>query len=443
MTKIAKVRISNILGIDELEFTPDGKLTEITGKNGKGKTSVLEAIKSVAGGSDATLLRKGTEKGEVVLVLDDGTELANKVTAAASTKTVTRDGKKVSKPAEVIRQLTDMLSVNPVEFLTARKQDRVKVLLESMPINLDTERLAKAARRPVDADPGVHPLALIEMVRKQVFEDRTGTNRAVKEKDATINQMTVALPEVPEGVSANEDELNAQLEAARAAANTEADRIATKLDAIRLEKQSAIDKVRADTQAEVDRLRAAEQEAIAEIKSDLADKEGKAGRQKEINKERFNTAADPIKATLAVIKSNRDAYAKREQTVAFIEKMKTELADLEKDAANQTQALADIDAYKAELVNNLPIKGLEVVDGEVMRDGIVFDRLNTAQQVDIAIEIAKLRAGELAIMCVDGLELMDPTAFAEFRRRVEESNIQLFVTRVSDEEFTIKNAEEA
>jgi DNA repair exonuclease SbcCD ATPase subunit len=69
---ISKVKITNILGIDELEFQP-GQFNAFTGGNGSGKTSALEAIKAaLKGGHDATLLRNGADKGEVVLVLDDG-----------------------------------------------------------------------------------------------------------------------------------------------------------------------------------------------------------------------------------------------------------------------------------------------------------------------------------------------------------------------------------
>ncbi len=113
--RIPQIKLSNILGIAELEFTPEG-FNEISGPNGTGKTSVLEAIKSaLSTGHDATLLRKGAEKGEAVLVLDDGTELTRTVTSDKSTNKVRRDGKNVTRPAEAIKQLTDALSLDPVD----------------------------------------------------------------------------------------------------------------------------------------------------------------------------------------------------------------------------------------------------------------------------------------------------------------------------------------
>jgi hypothetical protein len=91
------------------------------------------------------------------------------------------------------------------------------------------------------------------------------------------------------------------------------------------------------------------------------------------------------------------------------------------------------------LLASLPIPGLAVIDGEIYRNGVVFDRLNTAQKVEIAVEIAKLRAGDLSVICVDGIELMDTNHFNEFRKQSLESGMQMFVTRVADGEFGIAN----
>lgn len=425
--RISQVKISSILGIDELEFEA-GKFNEISGPNGQGKTSVLEAIKAaVTGGHDATLLRKGAEKGEIVLVLDDGTEISKRVTDRASPLTVVQDGKKAQRPTDVLKAITDMLSVNPVDFLRAPKKDRVRVLLETMPLEADAERLAEISGVPVTASPGTHALAVIEAVRKQVYDDRTGTNRAVKEKDATINQLRLAMPDAPAGVTGNEDELQQQAQAALEAKVNELERVSTKLAGIKAENQNKIDAIRAEAQRQIDEIIAAER-----------DIEGKAGAQRERTIAKYNDTVAPIQQALAAIRANRGAAAKREQALETVKQMEAELSELQHDAERQTKALEAIDAYKVELLASMPIPGLEVIDGELFRDGVPFDRLNTAQQVEIAVEIAKLRAGELAIACVDGLELLSSETYEAFRERAIASGLQLFVTRVKDGEFSIK-----
>lgn len=460
--KIAHLRISNILGIDELEFSPDG-FNEIRGKNGEGKTSVLQAIQAATGqGHDATLLRKGATEGEVILVLDDGAEIKKRVTETRSiTSIIDADGKKVTKPAEFMKSLVDSLSVNPVAFLTALPKDRVKVLLEAMPIHVDAERLEKISGIPPMADGSVSGLAVIDEIRKLVFSDRTGTNRAVKEKESTINQLQLAMPDVPGGAEGNEDELRAKVESATTAKDTELNRVRDKLDGIKVKNQTKINEIKTDTQSQIDTIRTETQQRIDEIKAEAQAKvdaintastasvteietaereiERLAGLQREKTIQAHSDTVGPINQTLEAIRTNRTAHAKREQAQATIKQMESELEELKNDAAAQTKALDDIDAYKLELLAALPIPGVEVRDGEIYREGVVFDRLNTAQQVQIAVEIAKLRAGDLGVCCVDRLECLDPESFITFRDQVLESGLQLFVTTVNGETFNVQS----
>lgn len=435
--KISHVSIKNILGIAELELSPQG-FTEISGPNGTGKTSILEAIKSVLStGHDATLLRKGADVGETVLVLDDGTELSKRVTPNGSTSTVRRDGKKAPRPAEAIKALTDMLSVNPVDFLRAPKKDRVRVLLESMPIEADTQHLSELAGIDVRPQPGVHALHVIQLVHTQVYDARTGTNRAVKEKQATINQLEAAVPPAPAGVDGDEGELDDRLAAITVTRDTTLGKITAKLDGLRAKAQQDIDAVRVETQRLIDEAKAAGQAKVDAINAELAENERKASAAREKANATHADATQPIHAQLQIIRNDREAAGRRNQTLETIENLRTELATLTKEAAQQTKALEDIEAYKAELLAGLPIPSVEVIDGEIYREGVQFDRLNTSQQVGIAIEIAKLRATDLGIVCVDGCELMDSAHLEELRRQAAESGLQMFITRVTDDDFGI------
>lgn len=440
--KIAHISIKNILGIAELELSPQG-FTEISGPNGTGKTSILEAIKSVLEtGHDATLLRKGAEVGETVLVLDDGTELSKRVTPAGSTSAVKRDGKKVTRPAEAIKALTDMLSVNPVDFLRAPKKDRVRVLLESMPIEADAARLSALAGVPIKAQPGLHALHAIQLVHTDVYDARTGTNRAVKEKTATINQLEAAVPPAPQGVEGSEEELQAQIDASNDNRLDTHGKITKKLEGLRADTQAKIDAIRTKLQADIDALRDAATKEVDTVKAALAENEAKADAARKKVDDAATAVLQPLGQQLAIIRNDREASGRRKQTLDTIEALRVELGVLQEEAARQTKALTDIDAYKAELLSGLPIPGVEVIDGEIYREGVQFDRLNTAQQVDIAVEIAKLRAADLGIVCVDRIECLDAASLEEFRRRALESGLQLFVTRVADSDFNIETADQ-
>jgi DNA repair exonuclease SbcCD ATPase subunit len=421
-THISHIKISNILGIDSMEFDA-GKFVKISGPNGSGKTSILEAIKStLRGGHDGTLLRAGAEKGEAVIVLDDGTQIAKRVSESASTTVVTDgNGKRATKPADVVKSLADLLSVNPVDFLRASKKERVSVLLESMPIVLDPARLPKSS---VSLDG--HALVVLEGIRKEIYDERTGTNRAVKEKHATINQLAATLPDSAAAVPGGADGLLEKLAELERVKDAELERVATKLATMRAEKDARIEELRAKIQAE--------QDAFAKI-------EQAAAGQRERTTAKFTADSQGLRDNLTAIQEAAKAAAKHEATRGTIRTMQEQADGLQAEAEAQTKALEELEAYKSELLAALPIPGLTVVDGEIFREGVQFDRLNTQQQVQIAVDIAKLRAGKLGVICCDNLELLDSAHLDEFQKQAIESGLQIIITRVSDDAFNITNQE--
>ena len=280
-------------------------------------------------------------------------------------------------------------------------------------------------------------LHVIEAVARQVYDLRTGTNRAIKEKEATINQLRQAIPAAPAGLDGDENALEAQLAAMDAAKQAEMDRIATKLVGIRNDAQAQIDAIRAKAQADTDAIKAKAQEDHDAIRTNLENTEKAAATQRERQTQRFTDERAPVAGQLNMIRSNRDLHARRAQTLDTIQILSTELEELQEETAGHTQALEGIAQYKSDLLANLPIPGVEVKDGEIYRNDVPLDRLNTAQQVDVAVEVAKLRAGKLGVLCVDGLELLDTDAYEAFRDRVLDSGLQMFVSKVTDDDFAI------
>jgi recombinational DNA repair ATPase RecF len=90
--KVIGITIDNVLGIEHFEFRP-GAVSILAGRNGVGKTSVLEAIRSaLRGGHDPSLLRRGAEKGSVLLRLEDGTQITKTIGREASPLKVSLPG---------------------------------------------------------------------------------------------------------------------------------------------------------------------------------------------------------------------------------------------------------------------------------------------------------------------------------------------------------------
>lgn len=424
--KVAKIRISNILGIEELEIRP-GSVTEITGPNGSGKTSVLEAIRAaLGGGHDATLIRQGTEKGQVVIELEDGVRITKEIRPKGSDLRLTHPTLgQVGRKQGYLNELVDALGINPVDFLTAPKKRRVEVLLEAMPLEVTAGQVSEALGEELAAVPEGHALEVLGNLAKSYYDHRTGVNRAAREKRATAAEMERNLPG---GIGGEWEQVEAGL--------------AEELRQLRARTQAALTQAR-DTQAE--RAREIEQAAadrIAAIKYQRDMDVAGALRDRDAELERIRAAYEPENQTLtedlARAKAQAQAHRDAEKTREFIERQNAEAEQLEAEAERVTQVLGRLEGLKADLLANLPIQGVEIVDGDLLVDGIPFDRVNESRRIRLAMEIARLRAGDLGLVVVDGLERLDRTAYEAFKAEAAQSGLQFIVTRVSDEpELTV------
>jgi DNA repair exonuclease SbcCD ATPase subunit len=437
---VSGITIRNVLGIESLQIKP-GKVTVIRGRNGSGKSSIIEGIKSaLKGGHDATLLRNGADKGETVILLNDGRSIGKSIYPTRSQAHVTGPaGTKTNEThSETIAQLVDALSVNPVDFLVPpkksgpeAKQFRLSALLEAMPMKADLAKLEEItgeAVMPQLAD--VHALDAIEAVHKAIFEGRTRSNTLIRDKKGTIAQLEATIP----AALADTDSLDENtLEDAIAKADEERDaelkRVDDKIAGMETEWENAIDA----KHAEISKL----ENEIQAIKTDRETKRGLARKQRQKALDKCTAEKEPINSKINLIRANRDAAAKARSTRETVNTMYADLAKLEEDEQAATAALDGLKAYKASLLQSLPIPGLEVREGDIYYGEVLFDRLNTAQRAKIAVDIAKLRAGPLGFICVDGLELLDQEAFDAFVEEAKRAEAQLVVTRVDECDLTI------
>lgn len=96
---ITKIKIKNLYGIKEYEA--DGRSVELSGKNGTGKSSVLDAIKyALTNKSNREyIVPNGETEGEIIVETDTGLSIDRKArTTKADYKSVKRNGLEVGSP---------------------------------------------------------------------------------------------------------------------------------------------------------------------------------------------------------------------------------------------------------------------------------------------------------------------------------------------------------
>lgn len=426
--KVTRLSIQNILGIDTLEIAP-GQITTISGGNGVGKTSVLEAIKAaLGGGNDASLIRNGSDSAKVVLVLEDGTEIARSWTEDGKSTVAVKNPAfgKVSSPATYLKRLTDALSVNPVSFITAPADKRAAWLLEVLPVEVsdaDLKACGLAALPPASAN----GLDRIAAAHKAVYDERTGVNRVARDKKGTIAQLEKSLP-----LLASEDWATAAVRAEQekdAALRAEGE----EMTALEQKAAAVIKSTEDEFTARIRAIETERSQKLAELKSLLEQ------RRSEI-RTKHHARLEQLAGILA---ESRERAKQSERDVNSREVVSQARADVEKldaESGSLSAVLENLDALKAKALDKLPIKNTEIREGQIFVGGIPFDRLNKARQVQFALNVARLRAGELPLCLVDGLECLDAETFQAFEEMAPASGLQLILNRVTTGPLSVKTA---
>jgi len=87
----------------------------------------------------------------------------------------------------------------------------------------------------------------------------------------------------------------------------------------------------------------------------------------------------------------------------------------------------------------MPCEGLNVEGETISIGGVAIDRLSGKEQVEFAIELSKATAGDLKVLVVDGLELLDKENLKLFSEKIEGDDFQYVLAKVSDSGLEFAN----
>jgi DNA repair exonuclease SbcCD ATPase subunit len=453
---IKGIQIENFMKFEHLDLTP-GKITRIRGRNGSGKSTVQNALRTALGcGQTAELLRKDAdgsvaEEGEIVLVFDNDMKVRRRFTSNGSDDTVVTHPErgKMQKPMAILKKIADMIAVDPMRLLTASDKDRAKYLLEAITVELSPAEVEvlKAAGIDTDSMEFADHLGWLSGTRKGIEELRRDINRNAKEKSGEIAGLEETLPKRVEAadITAIENELDHQRsEYVRRTAENSAKR-QNAANEITLEFQPKKDKIDAEYAKKLKKLnewKASELKAIADeltanidsahsiLTAELADVVADCAPK-----------IDELSAKVAAAREQQSQAVRYDEQRKRLSEMRTKVEQLEGRSSELTQQIQAIDSVKLSLMGRLPIKGLEVVDGDVRIDGFPWSDVNTARKVEVAFDLGALRMGDLRIMTIDDAEHLDSEMLQEVERHAAKRGIQLFLAIVDDTDLVIEDAE--
>lgn len=414
----------------EFEIEP-GSITEISGANATGKTSILEAVASVVnGGHSSTLLRNGEDKGEIVIELDDGTQIKKKVNANTSTVEVKKDEFVMQSPATYIKQLFGS-GFNVINFLLMETKKRVQEVLKLCPLEITAEKMREITGMDVPGlDYTEHGLKIIDKADKAIRENRTGINRLVKEYTSTAKNLEDAMGDVPANVDADIAKVQAEIDGFDKQLDLCKDELQKGKDKLISDRETELETLRSEYEKKVNLVKADTQNAIDKITADVMEKEKAILNSRALTTAKM-TGLSETKAKASQIETTKKQIAEAKQKAKDNEAL-SKKADI---------ALEHIERFKKDAISTLEIAGMKVsiVSDELFFDGIAYDRINHAKQVEIAFALAQHTLGELRFVIADGAESLDAETLEAVKNQATINDVQLILLSVDDNPLEIHN----
>lgn len=413
--KIVQLNAENVKRLTAVEIRPDGNIVEISGRNGQGKSSVLDAIWWALTGTtniQSKPIRKGEEEavirldlGEIKVIRkfksrDDGTYSTSLVVESG-------EGARFPSPQRMLDDLVGHLSFDPLAFTRMKPEDQLEALKRFVP--------------------GVD-FAAIEKANKDDFAKRTDINRAAKALRAQADGIVV-----PPGTSAERIDDAALVEEMEKAGehNTEIERRKARRD------QAVLSIEAFDASAKGNRGRAATLRAEADElrkRADLQDAEAAEdeAKVKELQArldgapalpEPIDTAA--LRQRIAEAGTINAAVAKRAERAEIEARAKAE----EQKSAALTKAMETRDAEKRAAISkaDLPVPGIAFGDGEILLNGVPFDQASSAEQLRTSVAIAMAGNPKLRVIRVQDGSLLDEEAFRILAEMAASADYQVWV----------------
>lgn len=409
--KIISLTAENIKKLRAVEIKPSGEIVTIAGKNGQGKTSVLDSIWWALTGTkniQEQPIRKGESKARIKLDLGE-LVVERKFTSAGSTLTVESvDGARFPGPQKMLDALLGELSFDPLAF--ARMDPRKQF-----------EELRRVSKLDVDIDK-------LNALNASDFAKRTDVNREAKAKRAQAGGMIV-----PQEVKAEHVDEGALVDELQKAGETNAE-----IERRRARRDTA--KTEADTKrraAALARERAAEMRAAADkLEKSATDLDDEAT---QIDKKIADAPALPEPIDVSTLRQKIEAarvtnekLVERKRAVERRTTLEQEAKVLEDQSRDLTSSIAARDQAKSEAIRTatMPVAGLGFGDGHVTYNGIPFDQASSAEQLRVSMSIAIAANPKLRVIRITDGSLLDDESLAAISDMAKAEDFQVWLEKV-------------
>jgi DNA repair exonuclease SbcCD ATPase subunit len=462
------IKARNLFGLRELNL--DGSSVEITGKNGTGKTSGIDAIRLALTNDSSRdyVIFDGEKEGEIFIETDTGLTIDRKKRVGkADYKSVKENGREVHGPENFLKTIFTPLQLNPVEFTQMSKQEQNRVILDLIEFDWDISWIKEQfGEIPQGINYEQNILQVLNDIQSEngdYFQERQNINRDRRNKEAFVEDIA---KDIPAGYQADKwevysiadksrelsymQDINGKIERAKSfkasydnkIRSFEADReiaISAEEKAIAGEREglkSTIERLKAEIRAAEDTIGTLDSKLDDKRKIVQAEYETKVAKLEKdmeiadeyIGKEVSDTS--PLKDEIDTAETMKKHLNEYKRMIL----MQDEIEELKKDADELTRKIELARNLPGQILKdaNMPIEGLTVKDGTPLVNGLPVSNLSDGEKLDLCVDVAASKADNLQIILIDGTEKLSTENRKKMYKKCKDKGLQVIATRTTD-----------
>lgn len=403
--KIVKLTIENFKRIKYAEIIPTDNIVVIGGKNGQGKTSVLDSFVSALCGVDTNFLpmpiREGAAYAKNTVDIGDYV-ITRKWTSSDKTyiQIKTKEGKKVDPPQQFLNKQIGKLSFDPLEFCNYDPKKQVEVLLNLIGLK--------------------EPLQKIDEEKKKTYEERTDINREINRLEAQIKMLPVPEKHLP-GTKIDTQDLIIELNQANGIIR-ENQNVRNEL----MNVEATID----NAEKEVFRIK----KRMADLESQLIIYQGK----RDILRNKITQDPDVNEITDKIARSNE--INNKIDKIEEYKIKKTEYNGKLTASEYCTERLKELENEKVNLLKGVhfPVDGLGFTEEGVLFNNVPFIQCSSSEKLKVSIPVAMALNPELRVVRIMNGNLLDKDSKQYIKKIAKEQDFQVWVEEVCNEKGTVE-----